>query len=148
MAEDRIDMAEAAALYGGRGLDDYDNIPPEANDFPSPFGRGTDDGLTAGDNRQAGPRRQDARPDGREPGQPKDYSFGKKPVEYDFAALEQDGAHAAAKRLRRLRDLIGAAPCWLLPCGFQNSMRNTTARSRNLKINFLPNASPLGGRDF
>jgi hypothetical protein len=95
MAEERLDLgAAASALYGGKGLDDYDNTPPEANDFPSPFGRGADDGLAAGDNRQAGPRRQDARPDGREPGQPKDYAFGRKPVEYDFTALEEDGAHA------------------------------------------------------
>lgn len=59
-----------------------------------------------------------------------------------------EAARVAAKRLRRLRDLIGAARFSSRHCGCPIFMQPTAARSKNSKLNSLPNASPLGGRDF
>lgn len=86
MDDGRIDTAEAAqALYGGRGLDDYGNTPPESNSNPSPFGKGTDNDL--------GRTPQKAEQGGQQPhGKENPFEAGQKTPEFDYGQLEANGA--------------------------------------------------------
>lgn len=87
MADGRIDTAEAAqVIYGGRGLDDYGNTPPESNSNPSPFGKGTDNDLGR-------TPQQKAEQGGQRPrSAPIDIEAGRKVPEFDYGALEASGA--------------------------------------------------------
>ena len=86
MDDGRIDTAEAdQALYGGRGLDDYSNTPPEAGSNPSPFGKGTDNDL--------GRTPQKAEQGGQQPhGKENPFEAGQKTPEFDYGQLEASGA--------------------------------------------------------